>query len=315
MIQNVEGAVDTSALGRLARAAPMAIRSASASGALTSSMPSPIRCRVLHDFEPIALLAITPTQLIIARKNLPANNVKNWSSGSRPIRTSERSQRPPGACKSLRSISSRRLGRASRSCPSARWSGRRSGRYHVRSGRQRHRPGPNGTIKSHAVLTKDHVGAARCSIDRRGGRAVPVRLVLGTACGLRKGRQGHRRQAQRGGCQRLGRCERTTALCRIGGVWPRDQQTPEGTCGGSDKAETEKRWPIIRASNLRGRRSPRASRPVGAAAGRDESFAAAFIPREGEADMRKLFPAIMGSSMALAARVPARKTIPRVPSR
>jgi hypothetical protein len=33
-------------------------------------------------------------------------------------------------------------------------------------------------------------------------------------------------------------------------VWPRDQQTPEALAA-HHKAETEKWWPIIRASNLK----------------------------------------------------------------
>jgi len=45
VIENVAGAGGNIGIGRLARARPMAIPSASVSGALTSSMPSPTRCR------------------------------------------------------------------------------------------------------------------------------------------------------------------------------------------------------------------------------------------------------------------------------
>src|SRR4029078_2598404 len=64
-------------VGRLARAAPDGYTigigqwSTHVVNAVTYSLPYD----VLHDFEPIALLAITP-QLIIARKNFPANSVK-----------------------------------------------------------------------------------------------------------------------------------------------------------------------------------------------------------------------------------------------
>ena len=44
VIENVAGAGGNIGVGRLARAAPTATRSASASGAPTSSTPSPIRC-------------------------------------------------------------------------------------------------------------------------------------------------------------------------------------------------------------------------------------------------------------------------------
>ena len=77
VIENVAGAGGNIGIGRLARAAPDGYTigigqwSTHVVNAVTYSLPYD----VLHDFEPIALLAITP-QLIIARKNFPANTVK-----------------------------------------------------------------------------------------------------------------------------------------------------------------------------------------------------------------------------------------------
>src|SRR5262245_20149180 len=77
VIENVGGAGGNIGVGRLARAAPDGYTigigqwGTHVVNAVTYSLPYD----VLHDFEPIALLAITP-QLIIARKNFPANSVK-----------------------------------------------------------------------------------------------------------------------------------------------------------------------------------------------------------------------------------------------
>src|SRR3982074_304927 len=77
VIENVAGAGGNIGIGRLARAAPDGYTigigqwSTHVVNAVTYSLPYD----VLHDFEPIALLAITP-QLIIGRKNFPANSVK-----------------------------------------------------------------------------------------------------------------------------------------------------------------------------------------------------------------------------------------------
>ena len=215
---------------------------------------------VLHDFEPIALLAITP-QLIIARKNFPANNVKEliaWLKANpdkatrrhgrrRRRRAGHRGLFPAGDRDTLRvrALSRRRAGDAG--------SGRRPGRYHVRSGRERHRPGAQR--HDQGLCRPDQgplVGAARCSIDRRGGRAVALRLVLARLVGAEGHAEGRRRQAQcRGGATRWPIRPYGSALPISGQeIWPRDQQTPEALAA-HHKAETEKWWPIIRASNLK----------------------------------------------------------------
>src|SRR4029077_655242 len=77
VVENVAGAGGNLGIGRLARAAPDGYTvgigqwSTHVVNAVTYTLPYD----VLSDFEPIALLAITP-QLIIARKNFPANDVK-----------------------------------------------------------------------------------------------------------------------------------------------------------------------------------------------------------------------------------------------
>jgi tripartite-type tricarboxylate transporter receptor subunit TctC len=76
VIENVVGAGGNIGVGRLARSAPDGYTvgigqwSTHVVNAVTYSLPYD----VLRDFEPIALIAITP-QLIIARKNFPADSV------------------------------------------------------------------------------------------------------------------------------------------------------------------------------------------------------------------------------------------------
>src|SRR5262249_10161900 len=77
VIENVASAGGNIGVGRLARSVPDGYTvgigqwSTHVVNAVTYSLPYD----VLHDFEPIALLAVTP-QLIIARKNFPASSVK-----------------------------------------------------------------------------------------------------------------------------------------------------------------------------------------------------------------------------------------------
>src|SRR5262249_30212077 len=77
VIENVAGAGGNIGVGRLARAAPDGYTvgigqwSTHVVNAVTYALPYD----VLTDFEPIGLLTITP-QLIIARKNFPADSVK-----------------------------------------------------------------------------------------------------------------------------------------------------------------------------------------------------------------------------------------------
>ena len=49
----------------------------------------PLQYDVLNDFEPVGLLT-SNLQMIIGRKSLPTNDLKNSSLGSRPIRTRRR---------------------------------------------------------------------------------------------------------------------------------------------------------------------------------------------------------------------------------
>ena len=206
VIENVAGAGGNIGIGRLARAAPDGYTigigqwSTHVVNAVTYSLPYD----VLHDFEPIALLAITP-QLIIARKNFPANNVKElveWlkanpdkasaatvgAAGGAQVTavyfqqaTGTRFAFVPyrGGAPAMQDLVAGQVRRPRRRLRGELPADRRPGRYHVRSGRQRHRPGPQ---RHDQVLCRPDqgpmVGAARCSIDRRGGRAVPVRLIL-----------------------------------------------------------------------------------------------------------------------------------------
>ena len=77
VIENVAGAGGNIGVGRLVRAAPdgYTVGIGQWGTHVVNAITYSLQYDVLHDFEPIALLAVTP-QLIIARKNFPANSVK-----------------------------------------------------------------------------------------------------------------------------------------------------------------------------------------------------------------------------------------------
>ncbi len=86
VIENVAGAGGNLGTGRVARAEPdgYTIGIGQWSTHVVNPVTYTLPYNVQTDFEPIALLTITP-QLIIARKDFPANNVKDLTRIIHPI--------------------------------------------------------------------------------------------------------------------------------------------------------------------------------------------------------------------------------------
>ncbi len=133
----------------------------------------------------------------------------------------------------LRALSRRRAGHAG--------SGRRPGGYHARSGRQRQRPGPQR--HDQGLCRPDQgpmAGAARCSIDRRGGRAVPLRLVLARLVAPKGRRRISSPSSARWSSMPWPMRRYGSALpISARRSWPRYRQTPEALAA-HHNAETEK---------------------------------------------------------------------------
>jgi tripartite-type tricarboxylate transporter receptor subunit TctC len=77
IIDNVGGAAGRIGTGRGARAAPdgYTLTAGSAGTHMANGLVYPLNYDVLRDFEPVSLIASTP-QLIVARKTMPANDLK-----------------------------------------------------------------------------------------------------------------------------------------------------------------------------------------------------------------------------------------------
>ena len=266
VIENVAGAGGNIGVGRLARAAPDGYTigigqwSTHVVNAVTYALPYD----VLHDFEPIALLAITP-QLIIARKNFPANSVKElieWLRAN-PDKASAATVGAAGGAQVTAVYFQQATGTRFAFVP---YRGGAPAMQDLIAGS----PSPssaqtaatkaanaigqvrNGTIKSYAVLTKDRWSALPDvpSIDEAGVPSLYVSYWHGLWApkGTPKDIVGKLNAAV---VNALADATVRQRFADIGQeVWPRDQQTPEALAA-HHRAETEKWWPIIRASNLK----------------------------------------------------------------
>jgi len=220
-------------------------------------MPSPIRCRTTccTTSSPSRLLAITP-QLIIARKNFPANNVKElveWLKAN-PDKASAATVGAAGGAQVTAVYFQQATGTRFAFVPyrggAPAMQDLVAGQVDIMFDQAANAIGQvrNGTIKSYAVLTKDRWSALPDvpSIDEAGvpslyvsywhGLWAPKDIVAKLNAAV---------------VNALADATVRQRFADIGQeVWPRDQQTPEALAA-HHKAETEKWWPIIRASNLK----------------------------------------------------------------
>jgi tripartite-type tricarboxylate transporter receptor subunit TctC len=261
VIENVAGAGGNIGIGRLARAAPDGYTigigqwSTHVVNAVTYALPYD----VLADFEPIALLAITP-QLIIARKNFPADSVKDlvaWLKAN-PDKASAATVGAAGGAQVAGIYFQQATGTRFAFVP---YRGGApavqdliAGQVDIMFDQGANALGQvrNGAIKAYAVLTKDRWSALPDvpSIDEAGVSSLYVSYwhglwaPKGTPKDIVAKLNGAVVNAMADAAVRQ-------RFADIGqAVWPREQQTPAALAA-HHKAETEKWWPIIRTSGLK----------------------------------------------------------------
>jgi tripartite-type tricarboxylate transporter receptor subunit TctC len=261
IIENVAGAGGNIGVGRLARAAPDGYTvgigqwSTHVVNAITYTPPYD----VLHDFEPIALLAITP-QLIIARKNFPANSVREliaWLKAN-PDKASAATVGAAGGAQVTAVYFQQATGTSFTFVPyrggAPAMQDLVSGQVDIMFDQAANALGQvrNGAIKAYAVLSKDRWSALPevPSIEEAG---VPS-LYVSYWHGLWAPKGTPKDIIARLNAAVVSALADPTVRQRLADigqeVWPREQQTPEALAA-HHKAETEKWWPIIRASNLK----------------------------------------------------------------
>jgi tripartite-type tricarboxylate transporter receptor subunit TctC len=261
IIENVAGAGGNIGVGRLARAAPDGYTigigqwSTHVVNAVTYALPYD----VLTDFEPIGLLTITP-QLIIARKNFPADSVKEliaWLKAN-PGKASAATVGAAGGAQVTGVYFQQATGTRFAFVPyrggAPAMQDLIAGQVDIMFDQGANALGQvkNGAVKAYAVLTKDRWLALPDvpSIDEAGVPSLYVSYWHGLWApkGTPKEIIGKLNAALTGA---LADPTVRARLADIGQeVWPREQQTPEALAA-YHKAETEKWWPIIRASNLK----------------------------------------------------------------
>jgi tripartite-type tricarboxylate transporter receptor subunit TctC len=261
VIENVAGAGGNIGVGRLARSAPDGYTvgigqwSTHVVNAVTYSLPYD----VLHDFEPIALLAVTP-QLIIARKDFPASSVKElvaWLKAN-PDKATAATVGAAGGAQVTAMYFQQATGTRFAFVPyrggAPAMQDLVAGQVDIMFDQAANAIGQarNGAIKAYAVLNKERWSALPevPSIDEAGVPSLYVSYwhglwapkgtpsdIIAKLNGAVVGALADPAVRQR--------------FAEIGQeVWPRDQQTPAALAA-HHQAETEKWWPIIKASNLR----------------------------------------------------------------
>jgi tripartite-type tricarboxylate transporter receptor subunit TctC len=261
VIENVAGAGGNIGVGRLARSAPDGYTvgigqwGTHVVNAVTYALPYD----VLHDFEPIALLAVTP-QIIIARKNFPANSVKElvaWLKAN-PDKASAATVGAAGGAQVtaiyFQQATGTRFGFVPYRGGAPAMQDLVAGQVDFMFDQGANAIGQvrNGAIKAYAVLTKARWPALPDvpSIDEAGVPSLHVSYWHGLWApkGTPKDIISKLNAAVVGALADPAVRQRFADIGQE--VWPRDQQTPEALAA-YHKAETDKWWPIIGASNLK----------------------------------------------------------------
>jgi tripartite-type tricarboxylate transporter receptor subunit TctC len=261
VVENVAGAGGNLGTGRVARAAPDGTTlgigqwSTHVVNAVTYNLPY----HVLNDFEPIALLAITP-QLIIARKDFPAKDVKEliaWLKAN-PDQATAATVGAAGGAQVSAIYFQQATGTRFRFVP-YRGGGPAvqdlaAGQVDLMLDQAANALGPvrGSLIKAYAVMAKARWWALPDvpAIDESGipGLYVAYWHGMWAPKGTPKDIIAKLNAAVVGALADPNVKQR---LADAGhDVWPREQQTPEALAA-YHKAETEKWWPIVRASNLK----------------------------------------------------------------
>jgi tripartite-type tricarboxylate transporter receptor subunit TctC len=261
VVENIAGAGGNLGTGRVARAAPDGTTvgigqwSTHVVNAITYNLPY----HVLDDFEPIALIANTP-QLIIARKDFPAKDVKEliaWLKAN-PDQATAATVGAAGGAQVSSIYFQQATGTRFRFVP-YRGGGPAvqdlaGGQVDLMLDQAANALGPvrGGLIKAYAVMAKARWWALPevPAIDESGipGLYVAYWHGLWAPKGTPKDVIAKLNAAVVGALADPNVKQR---LADAGhDVWPREQQTPEALAA-HHKAETEKWWPIVRASGLK----------------------------------------------------------------
>jgi tripartite-type tricarboxylate transporter receptor subunit TctC len=261
VIENVAGAGGNIGVGRLARATPDGYTvgigqwSTHVVNAVTYSLPYD----VLNDFEPIALLAVTP-QLLIARKDFPANDVKElvaWLKAN-PDKGTAATVGAAGGAQVTALYFQQATGTRFEFVPyrggAPAMQDLVSGQVDFMFDQAANAIGQvrNGAIKAYAVLARDRWPLLPDvpSIDEAG---VPS-LYVSYWHGLWAPKGTPKDIIEKLNAAVVSALADPTVRQRFADigqeVWPREQQTPSALAA-HHKAETEKWWPIIRASKLK----------------------------------------------------------------
>ena len=261
VIENVPGAGGNLGIGRLARAAPDGYTIGI--GQWSTQVVNPITYKlpydVIKDFEPIALLTNTP-QLIIARKDFPAKDAKEllaWLKANPGKATAATVGAAGGAQVSavyfadavgtkLQFVPFRGGGPAVQEMIAGRvdlmLDQGANALGHVR----------DGTLKAYAVMAKERWPALPDvpSLDETGAKGLYVAYwhAMWAPKGTPKEIIAKLNAAV---VHALADPNVKQRLAGVGhDIWPREQQTPEALAA-YHKAETEKWWPIVKATGLK----------------------------------------------------------------
>jgi tripartite-type tricarboxylate transporter receptor subunit TctC len=261
VIENVGGAGGNIGTGRLARSASDGYTvgigqwSTHVVNAVTYSLPY----HVIDDFEPIALLTNTP-QLIIARKDFPAKDVRElvaWLKAN-PDKASAATVGAAGGAQVSSIYFQEKVGTKLTFVPyrggAPAMQDLVSGRVDLMLDQAANALGQvrAGAIKAYAVMAKERWAALPDvpTIDESGMTGLYVAYW-------------HAMWAPKGTPKEIIARLNAAVVAALADpavrqrlpeqghdIWPRDQQTPEALLA-HHKAETEKWWPIVRASGLK----------------------------------------------------------------
>jgi tripartite-type tricarboxylate transporter receptor subunit TctC len=260
VVENVAGAGGNLGIGRLARSEPDGYTVGI--GQWSTHVVNPVTYALpynVQDMEPVALLTITP-QLIIARKDFPAKDVKDliaWLKAN-PDKATCATVGAAGGAQVSAVYFQKETGTSFRFVP-YRGGGpavqdMAAGTVDLMFDQAANALGPvrAGTVKAYAVMSKTRWSALPDvpSIDEAGAPGLYVSYWHGMWApkGTPKEQIGKLSAAV---MRALGDDSVKTRLSAVGhDVFPRGQQTP-GALAAYHKAEIEKWWPIIRASGLK----------------------------------------------------------------
>ena len=261
IIENVAGAGGNIGTQRVARAAPdgYTIGMGQWSTHVVNPITYSLQYDVLSDFEPIALLTITP-QLIIARKDFPAKDIKElvaWLKAN-PGKATAATVGAAGGAQVATIYFQQAVGTGFQFVP---YKGGHGAMQDLMTGRvdlmldqaaNALTQTKAGSIKAYAVMAKDRWAALPDvpALDESGIKGLHVSYwhALWAPKGTPKDVIAKLNAAVVAALADPNVKQRLTTVGHD--IWPRAQQTPEALAA-YHKAEADKWWPIVRASNLK----------------------------------------------------------------